>query len=97
MNSMNLSQNVVGIQPSRREREVLELVALGLTNDEIGSILFLGAETVKSHVRHLLWKLDARNRTYLVTRGFEDGWLTTQSIKDTRGRFLASVRSKGEQ
>jgi DNA-binding NarL/FixJ family response regulator len=88
-------ENVVGISPSRRELEILELVALGLTNAEIGSILYVGQETVKSHVRHLLWKLDARNRTYLVTRGYEEGWLTIQSIKDTRGRFLTSVRNRG--
>lgn len=95
--SLSLNQKVVGLNPSNRELQILELVALGLTNEEIGSVLYLGRETVKSHVRHLLWKLDARNRTYLVTRGYEEGLLTIQSIKDTRSRFLTSARNRGKR
>jgi DNA-binding NarL/FixJ family response regulator len=83
----------VSIKLSERELEVLRLVALGLTNGEIGTTLFLSEETIKTHVRHLLWKLDARNRTYLVFRGFEEGYLTIQSIKDTRNLFLVSIRN----
>ena len=48
---------------SPREREVLELMAEGLRNREIGERLFLSETTVKTHVRHVLEKLRFRNRT----------------------------------
>ena len=47
-------------EPTRREIQVLQLVSEGLVNREIGEHLFLSEETVKSHVRHLLAKLQAR-------------------------------------
>ncbi|MEZ4453974.1 MAG: LuxR C-terminal-related transcriptional regulator [Nannocystaceae bacterium] len=48
---------------TQRQRGVLELVAKGLTNDEIASVLGIGAETVKSHVSALLRVLEVDNRT----------------------------------
>jgi DNA-binding NarL/FixJ family response regulator len=56
--------------PTMREIEVLQLVADGLVNREIGERLFLSEETVKSHVRHLLAKLQARSRAHAVSVGF---------------------------
>ena len=56
--------------PTMREIEVLQLVADGLVNREIGERLFLSEETVKSHVRHLLAKLHARSRAHAVSVGF---------------------------
>jgi DNA-binding NarL/FixJ family response regulator len=49
-------------EPTGRELEVLQLISDGLVNREIGTRLFLSEETVKSHVRHLLAKLQARSR-----------------------------------
>ena len=60
-------------EPTRREIEVLQLVADGLVNREIGTRLFLSEETVKSHVRHLLAKLQARSRAHAVAVGFRRG------------------------
>ena len=60
----------VGQDPTMREIEVLQLVADGLVNREIGERLFLSEETVKSHVRHLLAKLQARSRAHAVAVGF---------------------------
>jgi len=60
-------------EPTLREIEVLQLVCDGLVNREIGERLFLSEETVKSHVRHLLAKLQARSRAHAVAVGFRRG------------------------
>ena len=56
-----------------REREVLALVAEGLTNDEIARRLCISLGTAKTHVRHLLTKLDARDRVHLVIIAYRSG------------------------
>ncbi|MEJ7718591.1 MAG: response regulator transcription factor [Thermoleophilaceae bacterium] len=53
---------------SEREREVLELVATGATNSEIGRRLFLSRHTVKEHTSALYRKLEVRNRAEAVQR-----------------------------
>jgi DNA-binding NarL/FixJ family response regulator len=57
---------------SEREREVLKLIAQGLSNQEIAARLFIGVSTVKKHINHIYDKLGVRNRTeallYLVNR-----------------------------
>jgi DNA-binding NarL/FixJ family response regulator len=63
-------------EPTQREIQVLQLVSEGLVNREIGKRLFLSEETVKSHVRHLLAKLQARSRAHAVAVGFRRGLLT---------------------
>jgi DNA-binding NarL/FixJ family response regulator len=63
-------------EPTHREIEVLQLISEGLVNREIGKRLFLSEETVKSHVRHLLAKLQARSRAHAVAVGFRRGLLT---------------------
>lgn len=59
-----------------REAEVLRLVAQGLSNAEIALRLIVSLETVKSHVAHVLTKLDARDRTQAVIRAYETGFIT---------------------
>lgn len=51
---------------SPREMEVLQLIAKGLSNKEIGDKLFIGERTVKTHVSHLLEKLHLQDRTQLA-------------------------------
>lgn len=51
-----------------REREIADLLALGLTNKEIAGRLYLGVSTVKNHVHNLLRKLDASSRVEAVAR-----------------------------
>ncbi|HEY6962758.1 MAG TPA: LuxR C-terminal-related transcriptional regulator [Gaiellaceae bacterium] len=63
----------LGQEPTAREIEVLQLISDGLVNREIGVRLFLSEETVKSHVRHLLAKLQARSRAHAVAVGFRRG------------------------
>jgi DNA-binding NarL/FixJ family response regulator len=49
-----------------REREILQLLANGLSNADVAEKLFISPETVKSHVRHILTKLEADTRTQAV-------------------------------
>ncbi len=61
---------------SRREREVLRLVAVGRTNREIAHDLFLSPRTVDMHVRNILRKLDCRSRVEAAGRARELGMMT---------------------
>lgn len=47
---------------TKRERELMELVSISLTNDEIAERLFISTKTVKTHVRNIFEKLGSRNR-----------------------------------
>ncbi len=59
-----------------REREVLTLVAAGLSNDEIAVKLFVSPLTSKTHVSRIMTKLYARDRAQLVVMAYESGLVT---------------------
>ena len=59
-----------------REREVLERVGRGESNDEIGSSLFISPATARTYVSRLLAKLQARDRSRLVMLAYESGLVT---------------------
>ncbi|HEY3483150.1 MAG TPA: response regulator transcription factor [Streptomyces sp.] len=61
---------------TEREREVLRLMAGGLSNVEIAGELYLGIQTVKTHVGNVLAKLGARDRTQAVIRAYDSGFVT---------------------
>ncbi len=69
--SAGLPPAVVDLSP--RELEVLRLLAQGLSNAEIAVELFLSDATVKSHVAHILNKLDLRDRVQAVVFAYESG------------------------
>jgi DNA-binding NarL/FixJ family response regulator len=59
-----------------REREVMGLIAAGLSNDEIATRLFVSPLTAKTHVSRILTKLSARDRAQLVVMAYESGLVT---------------------
>lgn len=69
------------IEPlTEREIATLRLLAEGLTDKEIGDALNVATPTVKSYVRSIISKLDAKNRTEAVAIGFKSGLLLTRSL-----------------
>lgn len=65
--ALSLQQSQTGIPVlTRREKEVLELIANGMTNNEIAGKLFVSVATVDTHRKNLLAKFDARNIAMLV-------------------------------
>ncbi|MEU0603048.1 response regulator transcription factor [Streptomyces sp. NPDC006393] len=65
---------------SDREREVLTLVARGLTNTEIGEALGVSPLTAKTHVSRIMGKLGARDRAQLVIVAYESGLVSPGSV-----------------
>jgi len=58
---------------SDREQEVFRLIARGLSNAEIGKELFISETTVKTHITHILQKLDLRDRVQAIVLAYETG------------------------
>ncbi len=67
---------------TKREREVLELIAFGLSNKEIAQRLSLGKRTVETHIDHILGKLNAPTRTRAVVEAGRVGLLETPAAGD---------------
>ena len=61
---------------TNREREVVALVAHGLSNDEIADTMVLSPATAKTHVSRAMTKLNARDRAQLVVMAYETGFIT---------------------
>src|SRR3712207_8406183 len=60
-------------QLSPREREIMHLMAEGLTAEQIGDEISVSVETVRTHVRNVIRKLQARNRVHAIAMALELG------------------------
>jgi DNA-binding NarL/FixJ family response regulator len=61
---------------SNREREVLDLLAQGLTGEQVAERLVLSAETVKTHVRNAMSKLEAHTRVHAIAIALREGYIS---------------------
>jgi DNA-binding CsgD family transcriptional regulator len=61
---------------SHRERQVLELVAKGLTNKEVANTLQISQFTVRNHMNHVTQKLDVSDRTEAIFIAIQNGLIT---------------------
>ncbi|KOX20088.1 LuxR family transcriptional regulator [Saccharothrix sp. NRRL B-16348] len=68
-----------------REHEVLHFIARGLSNSEIGRELHIGDTTVKTHITHILQKLDLRDRVQLIVLAYRTG-IVEAADRDRRTR-----------
>ncbi len=81
-----------------REREVVRLIADGLSNAEIAQELYISDTTVKTHVTHILQKLNLRDRVQLVVLAYQTGLFEADAdrLRTAAGRFLGpAVRAPG--
>jgi len=72
---------------SGREREVLQLVSRGATNREIAERLIVSEHTVKVHLRHILNKLNLRNRQQVAAYAVQEGLVTDIKSEDIQDLF----------
>jgi DNA-binding NarL/FixJ family response regulator len=73
-----LSKESTRRQPSlsAREREIIQLLADGLTGEEVADRLVLSTETIKTHIRNAMTKLEARNRVHAIAIALRAGEIT---------------------
>ena len=65
-----------------REREVLQLIAEGYTNQGIANELYISVKTVEAHKAHIMGKLHARNRTDLIRYAIRKGIVRLESVEE---------------
>jgi two-component system NarL family response regulator len=74
-----LAESMAHPELSQREQQVLQYIANGRSNKEIGQILYISENTVKAHVKSILTKLDAMGRTEAIAIGIKRGLIRPAS------------------
>jgi two-component system, NarL family, response regulator NreC len=78
-----------------REREVLQLIAEGYTNQKIANELFISVKTVEAHKAHIMAKLHARNRTDLIRYAIRKGIVMLESADQAQEMVTAQSQAAG--
>lgn len=73
-------ESLFGRRLSLREREVLEHLAMGANGQQIAAELFISPETVRTHLRNILTKLDAQTRAHAIALALRQGEITAELI-----------------
>ena len=73
-----LSRNTTQRMPSlsKREREIMDLLSQGLTGEDVAERLFLSSETVKTHIRNAMSKLEAHTRVHAIAIALREGFIS---------------------
>ena len=82
---------------SKREQEILTLVARGLSNQEIAKELVISQNTVKVHLRNIFAKLDAASRTDAVVKAAQAGWVEVGGIEEQVDESLVATEASPSQ
>jgi DNA-binding NarL/FixJ family response regulator len=91
--TVSASTVAAGLSLTTRELEILQLVASGATNGDIGRRLWVTEQTVKFHLRNVYRKLDVANRTEASHLAHMTGLVAPPSPSEARGRPLLTVAS----
>jgi DNA-binding NarL/FixJ family response regulator len=62
---------------SKREREIMDLLAQGLTGEQVAERLYLSPETIKTHIRNAMNKLEAHTRVHAIAIALRKGFIST--------------------
>lgn len=73
-----LSENKPGVHLTRREDEILDLLGKGLSNRELGQVLGISEDTIKTHLKSLFRKLDVSDRAEAVREALRRGFIHSQ-------------------
>jgi len=71
--NQNMFPDEEKINLTKREQETLQLIAKGLSNNEIAGILGISKSTVRTHLEHIYQKMDVTNRVEAITEGYKRG------------------------
>ncbi|MCX6152151.1 MAG: response regulator transcription factor [Ignavibacteriales bacterium] len=69
----HIPKNNGSINLTEREREILSLIVVGLSNDEISTKLFISQQTVRNHIRHIYEKLHVHSKSQAVAKAIKEG------------------------
>jgi DNA-binding NarL/FixJ family response regulator len=64
---------------SKREREIMDLLAQGMTGEQVAEHLFLSPETIKTHIRNAMNKLEANTRVHAIAIALREGFISAPS------------------